>query len=157
MHYFLMYLWKMIYWISGIVIFVGLLIVGMDISKMFIASSFLQLLMAIAIWIVGSFIVLKPLSILDRFVEGKVSLDKEARLYFNMFVTFVLISVSIFFASIYTFDMWLGLIDDPHVTLDDYFTIIFPLVLVAASMASLMGSFKLYKKYEEIVTGKETL
>ena len=157
MQYFLMYMWKLTYWISGIAIVVGILIMGMDISKMFIENKFLQLIVAIVMWIGGSFIVLKPLSILDKLFEDKVSLDKDARLNFNVFVTFVLISMAVFFASIYTFNMWLGLINDVNKTLDDYFTIIFPMVLFIASIASLLGSFKLFKKYEETIKRKETL
>jgi len=157
MQYFLMYMWKLTYWISGIAIVVGILIMGMDISKMFIENKFLQLIVAIVMWIVGSFIVLKPLSMLDNLLEDKVSLDTDARLNFNVFVTFVLISMAVFFASIYTFNMWIELINDVNRTLDDYFTIIFPMVLFIASIASLLGSFKLFKKYEETIKRKETL
>jgi len=157
MQYFLMYMWKLIYWISGIAIVVGILIMGMDASKMFIENKFLQLIVAIMMWVGGSFMVLKPLSILDKLFEDKLTLDKDARLNFNVFVTFVLISMAVFFASIYTFNMWLGLINDVNRTLDDYFTIIFPMVLFIASIASLLGSFKLFKKYEETIKRKETL
>ena len=157
MQYFLMYMWKLIYWISGIAIVVGILIMGMDASKMFIENKFLQLIVAIMMWVGGSFMVLKPLSILDKLFEDKLTLDKDARLNFNVFVTFVLISMAVFFASIYTFNMWLGLINDVNRTLDDYFTIIFPMVLFIASIASLLGSFKLFKKYEETIKRRETL
>ena len=157
MQYFLMYMWKLIYWVSGIVIVVGIFIMGMDISKMFIENKVLQLIVAIVMWIGGSFIVLKTLSMLDKLLEDKVSLDKDARLNFNVFVTFVLISIAVFFASIYTFNMWLALINDINRTLDDYFTIIFPIVLFIASIASFLGSFKLFKKYEETIKRKETL
>jgi hypothetical protein len=69
-----------------------------------------------------------------------------------------LISIAVFIASIYLFKEWLELINDTvHRTLDDYFTIIFPLVLLIASIGSLIGSFKLYKKYKETIKGKETL
>ncbi|MEN8727916.1 MAG: hypothetical protein ABF276_08140 [Sulfurovum sp.] len=157
MQYFLMYMWKLIYWVSGIVIVVGIFIMGMDISKMFIENKVLQLIVAIVMWIGGSFIVLKTLSMLDKLLEDKVSLDKDARLNFNVFVTFVLISIAVFFASIYTFNMWLALINDINRTLDDYFMIIFPIVLFIASIASFLGSFKLFKKYEETIKRKETL
>ncbi len=158
MQYFLMYVWKLIYWISALVIIVGMLMMGMNISKVFISSMALQPIIAIAMLIGGSFIVLKPLSMLDKMIENKVSLDKDARLNFNIFVTFALISIAIFFASIYTFNMWLERINDvANRNLDDYSMIIFPLVLFIASIASFLGSFKLFKRYDEILRRKETL
>ena len=155
MQYFLMYMWKLTYWISGIVIVVGIFIMGMDISKIFIANKFLQLIVAIVMWIGGSFIVFKPLSMLDKLLENKVTLDKDARLNFNVFVTFALISLAVFFASIYTFNMWLERINNINRTLDDYFMIIFPLVLLVSSIGSLIGSFNLYKKYKNTIKRKE--
>ncbi len=158
MQYFLMYMWKLTYWIFGIVIIAGMLMMGMNMSKMLVNSMVLQPFIAIAMLIGGGFIVLKPLSMLDKLLEDKVSLDKNARLNFNVFVTFVLISIAVFLASIYTFNMWIELINDVNNrTLDDYFTIIFPLVLFIASIASFLGSFKLFKRYNEILKRKETL
>lgn len=151
MKYLLMYIWKLLYWISGIILVVGLLIFAMNISKMVTDSLVLQPILAIAMWIGVSFLVLKPLRILDHFLEQKVSLDKGARLNFFMFVTFVLISIAIFCGAIYTFILWLDLMNDTvNRSLDDYWTLIFPLVLFSASVASLLGSFKLYKKYEKL-------
>lgn len=158
MQYFLMYMWKLTYWIFGIVIIAGMLMMGMNMSKMLVNSMVLQPFIAIAMLIGGGFIVLKPLSMLDKLLEDKVSLDKNARLNFNVFVTFVLISIAVFLASIYTFNMWIELINDVNNrTLDDYFTIIFPLVLFIASIASFLGSFKLFKRYNEILKRKKTL
>lgn len=158
MQYFLMYVWKLIYWIFASVIIAGMLMLGMNISKMLIHSMVLQPIIAIAMLIVGSFIVLKPLSMIDKLIEAKVSLDKDARLNFNIFVTFALISIAVFLASIYTFDMWLERMNDvANRNLDDYSMIIFPLVLFIASIASFLGSFKLFKRYDEMVKRKETL
>jgi predicted transporter len=158
MKYLLIYIWKLIYLAIGIVIVVGTLILGMKISKMLTDFMVLQLIMAMTMWIGGSFILLKPLTMLDKILENKASLDKDARLNFFLFVSFVLISVAVFIASIYLFKEWQELISDTmNRTLDDYFTIIFPLVLLIASIGSLMGSFKLYKKYKETIKEKETL
>ena len=158
MKYLLIYIWKLIYGIIGIVIVVGTLIMGMKISKLPTDFMVLQLIMAIAMWIVGSFILLKPLVMLDKFLENKASLDKDARLNFFVFLTFVVISIAVFSASIYLFKEWLELINDTiNRNIDDYFTIIFPLVLFIASISSLIGSFKLYKKYKETIKRKETL
>lgn len=157
MKYLLMYIWKLTYWISGIVIVVGMLIMVMDVSKMFIDSLVLQPIIAIFMWLAGSFILLKPLSMLDKVLETQASLDKDARISFFIFVTFVLISIAVFFAGIYTFDMWLELINEENRALDDYYTIIFPAVLFIASIASFMGSFKLYKKYQETIRGEEVI
>jgi predicted transporter len=158
MKYLLIYIWKLIYGIIGIVIVVGTLIMGMKISKLLTDFMVLQLIMAITMWIGGSFILLKPLVMLDKFLENKASLDKDARLNFFVFLTFVVISIAVFSASIYLFKEWVELINDTmNRNIDDYFTIIFPLVLLIASIGSLIGSFKLYKKYKETITRKETL
>ena len=150
MKYLQIYIWKLLYGIIGITIVVGGLISGMKLSKMLTDFTLLQLIIAIIIWAVGSFILLKPLMKLDRLLEDKASLDKDARTNFFVFMTLVLISIAVFLASIYLFKEWLELINDTiHRTLDDYFTIIFPLVLFTASIASLKGSFSLYKKYTE--------
>jgi len=131
---------------------VGIAISGMEASKMITDFMLLQLVIAGMIWIGGSFIVLKPLSMIDRFLDQKASLDKDARLNFFLFLTFVLISIGVFSASIYLFKEWNELINDTvNRTLDDYFTIIFPLVLFIASVGTFIGSFKLYKKYEESI------
>ena len=151
MKYLLMYVWKLLYLIIGIIIVVGSLILGMPLSKMIIEIKIVQLIIAMVIWIAGSFIVLNPLMMLDKKVVTKASLDKDARLNFFLFMTFVLISIGVFIASIYLFNEWLELINDTmHRTLDDYFTIIFPLVLFIASIGTLIGSFKLYRKFIEI-------
>ncbi|HEY9129609.1 MAG TPA: hypothetical protein VIN02_07225 [Sulfurovum sp.] len=155
MKYLFTYFWKLLYFIIGIIVVVGITISGMKISKMLTDQSILQLLMAVIIWISGSFIVLKPLSMIDTFLTQKASLDTDARLYFFMFMTFVLISVGVFTASIYLFNEWLELINDTvNRTLDDYFTIIFPLVLFIASIGTFAGSFKLYKKYNTSIKEK---
>lgn len=152
MKYFQLYIWKLIYLIMGIVIVVGGLILGMQLSKMIIEIKLLQLVIAIVMWIVASFILLKPLTMLDKFFVGRASLNKDARLNFFLFMTFILISVGVFLASIYLFNEWYELINDTvHRTLDDYFTIIFPLVLLIASVGTFIGSFKLYKRYQEII------
>jgi hypothetical protein len=149
-----MYFWKLIYLIIGIVAVVGIAITGMNTSKMITDSMLLQLVLAGAMWVVGSFIVLKPLSMIDRFFTHKASLAKDAQLNFFMFMTFVLISLGVFSASIQLFIEWLELINDTvNRTLDDYFTIIFPLVLVIASIGTFIGSFKLYKRYKECIEG----
>ena len=139
MKYLLIYIWKLIYWAIGIVIVVGTLILGMKISKMLTDFMVLQLIMAMTMWIGENFILLKPLMILDKFLENKASLDKDARINFFMFGTFVLISIAVFSSSIYLFIEWLELINDTvNRNLDDYFTIIFPLVLFIASIGSLI-------------------
>jgi len=133
---------------------VGIAITGMNTSKLLIDSMLLQLVLAGAIWVGGSFIVLKPLSMIDSFLTYKASLDKDARLNFFMFMTFVLISLGVFLASIHLFMEWIELISDTvNRTLDDYFTIIFPMVLFIASIGTFIGSFKLYKKYKESIEG----
>ena len=155
MKYLLMYFWKLTYFIIGIFAVVGIAITGMNTSKMITESMLLQLLLAGVIWIGGSFLVLKPLSMIDTFLTQKASLDKDASLYFFMFMTFVLISIGVFSSSIYLFNEWLELINDTvNRTLDDYFTIIFPLVLFIASMGTFAGSFKLYNKYDTSIKGK---
>ena len=152
MKYLQMYIWKLIFLITGITIIVGSLILGMQLSKILTDIKVLQLLMAVLIWIGGSFIVLKPLSILDRLFEERVSLDIKARLNFFLFMTFILISLAVFSSSLYLFKEWLELINDTvHRTLDDYFTIIFPLVLLSASIGTFIGSFKLYRRYKETI------
>jgi hypothetical protein len=152
MKYLLIYIWKLGYGIIGIVLVVGALILGMKISKMLTDFIGLQLIIAGAIWIGVIFIVLKPLRMMDKFLEEKASLDQDTRITFFLFVTFVLISLAVFLASIFFFNEWLELINDTiHRTLDDYFTIIFPLVLLIASIASFIGTFNLYKKYKDKV------
>jgi len=154
MKYLLMYFWKLIYLIIGIIAVVGIAITGMNTSKLLIDSMLLQLVLAGAIWVGGSFIVLKPFSIIDSFLTHKASLDKDASLNFFMFMTFVLISLGVFLASIHLFMEWIELINDTvNRTLDDYFTIIFPMVLFIASIGTFIGSFKLYKKYKESIEG----
>jgi len=149
-----MYFWKLIYLIIGIIGVVGIAITGMNTSKLLIDSMLLQLVLAGAIWVGGSFIVLKPLSMIDSFLTYKASLDKDASLNFFMFMTFVLISLGVFLASIHLFMEWIELINDTvNRTLDDYFTIIFPMVLFIASIGTFIGSFKLYKKYKESIEG----
>ena len=149
-----MYFWKLIYLFIGIIAVVGIAITGMNTSKLLIDSMLLQLVLAGAIWVGGSFIVLKPLSMIDSFLTHKASLDKDARLNFFMFMTFVLISLGVFSASIHLFMEWIELINDTvNRTLDDYFTIIFPMVLFIASIGTFIGSFKLYKKYKESIEG----
>lgn len=158
MKYLQIYIWKLIYGIIGITIVVGSLILGMKISKMLTDITLLQLILAMTMWIGASFILLKPLMMLDKILENKASLDKDARLNFFMFGTFVLISIAVFSSSIYLFIEWLELINDTvNRNLDDYFTIIFPLVLFIASIGSFMGSFKLYTKYKKMIQNKETL
>ena len=155
MNYLLMYIWKLLYFIIGIGIVVGGLILGMQLSKMIIEIKILQLIIAVVMWIVGSFVLLKPLIMLDKRLVSSASLDKDARLYFFMFMTFVLISIGVFTASIYLFNEWYELINDTvHRTLDDYFTIIFPMVLFIASVGTFIGSFKLYRKYELIIKNR---
>jgi|GEM_PF-4846777 len=152
MKYLQMYIWKLIYIIMGIVIVVGSLILSMQLAKMMTGLMILQLVLAGILWVVGTFIVLKPLMMIDKLLVSKASLDKDARLNFFMFMSFVLISLAIFLASIYLFNEWWELINDTvHRTLDDYFTIIFPLVLLIASVGTFIGSFKLYKKYQELM------
>ena len=149
MKYLQMFIWKLLYWIIGIIIVVGGLILSMQVSKMYTDLIILQLIMAVIMWMVGGYIILKPLSMLDRFFVNKALLNKDALLYFFLFMAFVIISLGVFLASIYLFKEWLELINDTvHRTLDDYFTIIFPLVLLIASIASLKGSFKLYETYK---------
>ena len=155
MNYLLMYIWKLLYFIIGIGIVVGGLILGMQLSKMIIEIKILQLIIAVVMWIVGSFVLLKPLIMLDKRLVSSASLDKDARLYFFMFMTFVLISIGVFTASIYLFNEWYELINDTvHRTVDDYLTIIFPMVLFIASVGTFIGSFKLYRKYEMILKNR---
>ena len=150
MKYLLIYIWKLIYGIMGIALVGGALILGMKLSRVITDFLVLQLVIAGAIWVVVTFIVLKPLMMIDKLLEDKASLDQEARINFFMFVTFVLISLGVFLASIFFFNEWLELVSDTiNRTLDDYYTIIFPLVLLIASLASLIGSFSLYKKYKQ--------
>jgi hypothetical protein len=152
MKYLLVYIWKLLYLMIGMTTVVGSLIFGMQLSKMLIDIKLLQLMIAMAMWVGVSFIVLKPLMLFDKLLVNKASLNKDARLNFFLFVTFVLISIAIFFASIYLFNEWFELINDTvNRTLDDYFTIIFPVVLLIASIGTFIGSFKLYKKYEKAI------
>ena len=155
MKYLLIYIWKLIYLILGIVILVGTLIFGVEISKMIPDFMILKMIAIGTIWVGGSYILIKSFNMLDKFLEAKASLDKDARIEFFVFVTLVLISLAVFSASIYLFKEWLELINDTvNRTLDDYFTIIFPLVLFVASIGSLIGSFNLYKKYQDTVKRK---
>lgn len=156
MKYPLIYIWKLIYLILGIVVLVGTLILGTEVSKMIPDFMILKMIVIGTIWVGGSYIFIKPLIILDKFLEDKVSLDKDARIEYFVFVTLVLISLAVFSASIYLFKEWLELINDTvNRTIDDYFTIIFPLVLFIASIGSLIGSFKLYEKCKDMIKSKE--
>ena len=156
MKYPLIYIWKLIYLILGIVVLVGTLILGTEVSKMIPDFMILKMIVIGTIWVGGSYIFIKPLIILDKFLEDKVSLDKDARIEYFVFLTLVLISLAVFSASIYLFKEWLELINDTvNRTIDDYFTIIFPLVLFIASIGSLIGSFKLYKKCKDMIKSKE--
>lgn len=155
MKYLLMYIWKLTFGIIGIVIVGGTIIFGMKVSKMFTDFALLQLMIAAAMWIGGSFILTKPLIVLDRYLEDKASLDKDARINLFVFITFVLISLAIFLTSIHFFKEWWELINDTvHRTTDDYYTIIFPLTLLVVSIGSFLGSFKLYKKYKDTIKRK---
>ena len=156
MKYPLIYTWKLIYLILGIVILVGTLIIGAEVSKMIPDFMILKMIVIGTIWVGGSYIFIKPLIMFDKLLEDKASLDKDARIEFFVFVTLVLISLAVFLASIYLFKEWLELINDTvNRTIDDYFTIIFPLVLFIASIGSLIGSFNLYKKYKDTIKSKE--
>lgn len=156
MKYPLIYTWKLIYLILGIVILVSTLIIGAEVSKMIPDFMILKMIVIGAIWVGGSYIFIKPLIMFDKLLEDKASLDKDARIEFFVFVTLVLISLAVFLASIYLFKEWLELINDTvNRTIDDYFTIIFPLVLFIASIGSLIGSFNLYKKYKDTIKSKE--
>ena len=155
MKYLLMYIWKLLYLIIGIVIVVGSLIFGMQASTMLTDFIILQIIIAGSMWVGISFILTKPLIMMDVFLEDKASLDKDARINFFVFATFVLISLAVFSTSIYFFKWWLELINDTiNRTTEDYFTIIFPLVLFVTSVGSLIGSFGLYKKYKETIKRK---
>lgn len=156
MKYPLIYTWKLIYLILGIVILVGTLILGAEVSNMIPDFMILKMIVIGAIWVGGSYIFIKPFIMLDKLLEDKASLDKDARIEFFVFLTLVLISLAVFLASIYLFKEWLELINDTvNRTIDDYFTIIFPLVLFIASIGSLIGSFNLYKKYKDTIKSKE--
>jgi len=153
--YFLMYIWTLIYWVLGIVIVVGILIMSMNVSQMLTDSMLLHLIIAGTMGMGGIFVLLKPFIMLDKFLEAKASLDKEARINFFVFVTFVLISLAVFLTSIFFFNEWLERINDTvNRTTEDYFMIIFPLVLLIASIGSLIGSFNLYKKYKDTIKKK---
>ena len=155
MNYLLLYLWKVIYGIISIVIIIGTMILGVKVPEIIggLAQSPLFFIIIVGtIWIGGSYLLIKPLTISDKLLEAKASLDKEARVEFFVFATFVLISLAVFLASIYLFQEWLELINDTvHRTLDDYYTIIFPIVLFIASIGSFKGSFNLYAKYKDTV------
>lgn len=156
MKYPLIYTWKLIYLILGIVILVGTLILGAEVSNMIPDFIILKMIAIGTIWVGGSYIFIKPFIMLDKLLEDKASLDKDARIEFFVFVTLVLISLAVFLASIYLFKEWLELINDTlNRTIDDYFTIIFPLVLFIASIGSLIGSLNLYKKYKDTIKSKE--
>ena len=103
MKYPLIYTWKLIYLILGIVVLVGTLILGTEVSKMIPDFMILKMIVIGTIWVGGSYIFIKPLIILDKFLEDKVSLDKDARIEYFVFVTLVLISLAVFSASIYLF------------------------------------------------------
>ena len=155
MKYLLIYIWKLIYLTIGIITLVGTLILGVEVSKMIPDFMILKMIVIGAIWFGGSYILIKAFMILDKFLEDKALLDKEARVEFFVFMTLVLISLGVFLASIYLFKEWLELINDTvNRTLDDYFTIIFPLTLLIASVGSLIGSFNLYKKYKDTINEK---
>ena len=150
MKYLLMYIWKLIYFITAIIIVIGTFFFGVEVAKMIPDFFILQALVIGAIWAGGSYILAKPLIMLDKLLEDKASLDNDARISFFVFVTLVLISLAVLLASIFLFNMWLELINDTiNRTIDDYFTIIFPLVLLISSIGSLIGSFNLYKKYKK--------
>lgn len=147
-----MYIWKLIYWVLGIVIVVGTLIMSMNVSQSLTDSLLLHLIMAGTMGLGIIYVLLKPLIMLDKYIEAKVLLDKEARISFFVFVTFVIISLAVFLTSIFFFNEWLELINDTvNRTTEDHLTIIFPLVLLFASIGSLIGSLNLYKKYKETI------
>ena len=156
MKYLLMYIWKLTYFITAIIIVIGTFFLGVEVAKMMPDFFILQALVIGAIWAGGSYILAKPLIMLDKLLEDKASLDNDARISFFVFVTLVLISLAVLLASIFLFNMWLELINDTiNRTIDDYFTIIFPLVLLISSIGSLIGSFNLYKKYKNMIKRKE--
>lgn len=156
MKYLLMYIWKLTYWITGIIIVIATFFLGVEVAKMMPDFFILQALVIGAIWAGGSYILSKPLIMLDKLLEDKASLDNDARISFFVFVTLVLISLAVLLASIFLFNLWLELINDTiNRTIDDYFTIIFPLVLLISSIGSLIGSFNLYKKYKNTIKIKE--
>jgi len=145
-----MYIWKLIYFITAIIIVIGTFFFGVEVAKMIPDFFILQALVIGAIWAGGSYILTKPLIMLDKLLEDKASLDNDARISFFVFVTLVLISLAVLLASIFLFNEWLELINDTiNRTISDYFTIIFPLVLLVSSIGSLIGSFNLYKKYKK--------
>lgn len=156
MKYLLMYIWKLIYFITAIIIVIGTFFFGVEVAKMMPDFFILQALVIGAIWAGGSYILAKPLIMLDKILEDKASLDNDARISFFVFVTLVLISLAVLLASIFLFNEWLELINDTiNRTINDYFTIIFPLVLLISSIGSLIGSFNLYKKYKNTIKRKE--
>ena len=155
MKYLLMYVWKLTYFLTAIIIVIATFFLGVEVAKMIPDFFILQALVIGAIWAGGSYILSKPLIMLDKLLEDKASLDNDARISFFVFMTLVLISLAILLASIYTFNMWLERINNINRTLDDYFMIIFPLVLLVSSIGSLIGSFNLYKKYKNTIKIKE--
>jgi len=151
-----MYVWKLTYFLTAIIIVIATFFLGVEVAKMIPDFFILQALVIGAIWAGGSYILAKPLVMLDKLLEDKASLDNDARISFFVFVTLVLISLAVLLASIFLFNEWLELINDTiNRTIDDYFTIIFPLVLLISSIGSLIGSFNLYKKYKNTIKGKE--
>ena len=156
MKYLLMYIWKLLYVTTAIIIFIGTHFLGMEVAKMIPDFMILQALVIGVIWAGGSYILMKSLIKFDGFLEAKASLDKDARISFFVFVTLVLISLAVLLTSIFLFNEWLKLINDTiNRTIDDYSMIIFPLVLLISSIGSLIGSSNLYKKYKNTIKRKE--
>ena len=95
MKYLLMYIWKLTYFITAIIIVIGIFFLGVEIAKMIPDFFILQALVIGAIWAGGSYILIKPLIVLDKLLEDKASLDNDARISFFVFVTLVLISLAV--------------------------------------------------------------
>ncbi len=71
-----MYIWTLIYWGLGIVIVVGILIMSMNVSQMLTDSMLLHLIIAGIMGMGGIFVLLKPLIMLDKFLEAKAKVTE---------------------------------------------------------------------------------
>lgn len=104
-----MYIWRVFYWIIGIVTVVGLLILMIDGFKMISDSTILKILSVpvnVAFLVGGMFIVAILLISLDEFFESKASLDKDVRDIHQVLIIYTTMSLILLIVAVYVFLAW---------------------------------------------------
>lgn len=156
MKYLLMYIWKVLYWIIVIAIVAGLLLLMGKGFKMLPDSTIIKILavpIGAIFWGGGTYILSKPLIILDEFFEAKASLDKNVHDIHQKLIIGSSFSLILFLISIYFFQYWLEIINDTiNRKTENYFTVIIPLIFLFGSINVFRGSFiKEYREYKDTI------